>query len=170
MRTSAVSSEPWPADGRNWPRVRARTLRHGRPRSRSRSRRVPNRAPLAASAFISPFRRERDIARELAGTENVLEVFVSTPLKYCEQSDVKGFVPKTARRNDSEHYRKSTARTRRPTHRNSSSVWRPSARWCIRSWISSRAIGGLYVRDTGLWASGASSLPYNDRCSPLVSL
>ncbi len=41
-------------------------------------------------AFISPFKRERELARELIGPENFFEVYVSTPLELCEQRDVKG--------------------------------------------------------------------------------
>ena len=41
-------------------------------------------------AFISPFKRERELARELIGPENFFEIYVSTPLEVCEQRDVKG--------------------------------------------------------------------------------
>lgn len=41
-------------------------------------------------AFISPFKRERELARELIGPENFFEIYVSTPLELCEQRDVKG--------------------------------------------------------------------------------
>lgn len=45
---------------------------------------------IVMTAFISPFRREREMARELIGAENFIEVFVNTPLEVCEQRDVKG--------------------------------------------------------------------------------
>lgn len=45
---------------------------------------------IVMTAFISPFRREREMAKELIGTERFLEVFVSTTLDVCEQRDVKG--------------------------------------------------------------------------------
>jgi bifunctional enzyme CysN/CysC len=41
-------------------------------------------------AFISPFKRERELARKLIGLENFYEVYVSTPLELCEERDVKG--------------------------------------------------------------------------------
>lgn len=41
-------------------------------------------------AFISPFRAERQMARELIGEDNFIEVFVGTPLEVCEQRDPKG--------------------------------------------------------------------------------
>ncbi len=45
---------------------------------------------IVMTAFISPFRREREMARELIGAENFVEVYVSTPLAVCEQRDAKG--------------------------------------------------------------------------------
>lgn len=45
---------------------------------------------LVMAASISPFRREREMARELIGPENFVEVYVSTPLQVCEQRDPKG--------------------------------------------------------------------------------
>jgi bifunctional enzyme CysN/CysC len=45
---------------------------------------------IVMTAFISPFRREREMARELIGTECFMEVYVSTSLEVCEQRDVKG--------------------------------------------------------------------------------
>jgi bifunctional enzyme CysN/CysC len=45
---------------------------------------------VVLTAFISPFRNERETARELIGEDNFIEVYVSTPLEVCEQRDVKG--------------------------------------------------------------------------------
>ena len=49
---------------------------------------------VVITAFISPFRREREMARELIGTEDFLEVFINTSLEVCEQRDVKGLYKK----------------------------------------------------------------------------
>ena len=49
---------------------------------------------IVMTSFISPFRRERDLARELIGSENFIEIFVDTPLEVCEQRDVKGLYKK----------------------------------------------------------------------------
>ncbi len=49
---------------------------------------------IVMTSFISPFRRERDLARELIGAENFIEIFVDTPLEVCEQRDVKGLYKK----------------------------------------------------------------------------
>ena len=49
---------------------------------------------IVMTAFISPFRAERQMARELIGVENFIEVFVDTPLTVCEQRDPKGLYKK----------------------------------------------------------------------------
>ena len=49
---------------------------------------------MVMTAFISPFRRDREMARELIGAENFVEVYVSTSLDVCEQRDVKGLYKK----------------------------------------------------------------------------
>ena len=49
---------------------------------------------IVMTAFISPFRREREMARELIGSQNFVEVYVSTTLAVCEQRDTKGLYKK----------------------------------------------------------------------------
>lgn len=49
---------------------------------------------IVMTAFISPFRREREMARELIGPEDFVEVYVSTSPAVCEQRDVKGLYKK----------------------------------------------------------------------------
>ena len=49
---------------------------------------------IVMTAFISPFRAEREMARELIGVDNFVEVYVSTPLEVCERRDVKGLYKK----------------------------------------------------------------------------
>lgn len=49
---------------------------------------------IAITAFISPYRSDRDMAREIVGEENFLEVHVSTPLEVCEQRDPKSLYKK----------------------------------------------------------------------------
>jgi bifunctional enzyme CysN/CysC len=48
-------------------------------------------------AFISPFRAERETARELVGPGEFFEIFVNTPLETCEQRDPKGLYKKARR-------------------------------------------------------------------------
>ncbi|MBW8823699.1 MAG: sulfate adenylyltransferase subunit CysN [Xanthomonadales bacterium] len=48
-------------------------------------------------SFISPFRAERGMARELFGRGDFIEVFVDTPLEVAEGRDVKGLYAKARR-------------------------------------------------------------------------
>ena len=64
-------------------------------------RRVAEVAKLMADAglvvivaLISPFERERTMAREIIGAARFTEVYLSTPIAVCEQRDVKGLYRK----------------------------------------------------------------------------
>jgi len=46
---------------------------------------------IAITAFISPYREDREVARNVIGAENFIEVHVSTSLAVCEERDSKGF-------------------------------------------------------------------------------
>lgn len=45
-------------------------------------------------AFISPYRVEREMARELIGEDSFVEIFVDAPLEVVEDRDVKGLYKK----------------------------------------------------------------------------
>lgn len=49
---------------------------------------------IVITAFISPFRRDRALAREVIGEGAFIEVFVDTPLAECERRDPKGLYGK----------------------------------------------------------------------------
>jgi adenylylsulfate kinase len=49
---------------------------------------------VVLTAFISPFREDRKIVRELLGENEFVEVFVKCPLEKCEERDVKGLYGK----------------------------------------------------------------------------
>jgi len=49
---------------------------------------------IVLSAFISPFRIDREHVKQIVGVESYIEVFVDTPLEICEQRDVKGLYKK----------------------------------------------------------------------------
>ncbi|ANI55839.1 MULTISPECIES: adenylyl-sulfate kinase [Pseudomonas] len=49
---------------------------------------------IVITAFISPFKRDRALAREVIGAENFIEVFIDTPLNECERRDPKGLYKK----------------------------------------------------------------------------
>ena len=46
---------------------------------------------IAISAFISPYRDDRELARNVIGAKNFIEVHVCTQLYVCERRDTKGF-------------------------------------------------------------------------------
>jgi bifunctional enzyme CysN/CysC len=52
---------------------------------------------IVMTAFISPFRRERRMAKEIIGDIEFVEVFVDTPLEVCEARDPKGMYAKARR-------------------------------------------------------------------------
>jgi len=51
---------------------------------------------ITMTSFISPYRKDRDLVRELhkAGNLPFIEVFVNTPIATCEQRDPKGLYKK----------------------------------------------------------------------------
>ena len=52
---------------------------------------------IVLTAFISPFRAERDMAKSLFTPEDFLEIFVNTPLAVAEARDPKGLYKKARR-------------------------------------------------------------------------
>ncbi|MGL4820778.1 MAG: adenylyl-sulfate kinase [Bacilli bacterium] len=58
---------------------------------------------IVLTAFISPFRADRALVRELLGADHFVEVFVDCPLEECERRDVKGLYAK-ARRGEIKHF------------------------------------------------------------------
>ena len=52
---------------------------------------------IVLTAFISPFRAEREMARSLVGDGEFMEIFVNTPLDVAETRDVKGLYRKARR-------------------------------------------------------------------------
>jgi adenylylsulfate kinase len=49
---------------------------------------------ISLTAFISPYRRDRDMVRATMGPGDFIEVFVDTPLDVCEARDPKGLYKK----------------------------------------------------------------------------
>ena len=52
---------------------------------------------ITIAAFISPNNQLREMAAEIIGKDDFVEVFVSTPLEECEKRDVKGLYAKARR-------------------------------------------------------------------------
>ena len=49
---------------------------------------------IAMTAFISPYRKDREWVRLLVGKENFVEIFCDCSLEICEKRDVKGLYAK----------------------------------------------------------------------------
>lgn len=49
---------------------------------------------VTITSFISPFKEDRDIAKEIIGRDNFVEVFVDCSIEECEKRDVKGLYAK----------------------------------------------------------------------------
>lgn len=49
---------------------------------------------VTLSAFVSPYRKDRNMVRELVEEGEFVEVFVSCPVEECEKRDVKGLYKK----------------------------------------------------------------------------
>ena len=49
---------------------------------------------IAINCFISPTKEARDMAKSIISKENLIEVYVSTPIEICEQRDTKGLYAK----------------------------------------------------------------------------
>lgn len=58
---------------------------------------------LVLTAFISPFRQDRQSVRQLHQNNEFIEVFIDTPLAVCEQRDPKGLYAK-ARAGEIKHF------------------------------------------------------------------
>ncbi|MBA3004665.1 MAG: adenylyl-sulfate kinase [Desulfurivibrio sp.] len=63
---------------------------------------------IALTAFISPFREDRQRVREILGPENFFEIYCRCSLETCEQRDVKGIYRK-ARLGEVPHFTGITA-------------------------------------------------------------
>ncbi len=49
---------------------------------------------IVLSAFVSPYRRDRDAIREKVEDGEFIEIFIKCPVEVCEQRDVKGLYKK----------------------------------------------------------------------------
>ena len=58
---------------------------------------------IVLTAFISPFKAERDFCRNLLADGEFVEIFVDTPIEECEKRDPKGLYQK-ARQGDIKNF------------------------------------------------------------------
>ena len=70
---------------------------------------------IVISAFISPFREDRDTVRNLLKEGEFIEIHVDCPLEICEQRDVKGLYAK-ARRGEIPNFTGISSPFEVPTH------------------------------------------------------
>lgn len=70
---------------------------------------------ITIAAFISPNNQLREMAAEIIGKDDFVEVFVSTPLEECEKRDVKGLYAK-ARRGEIKNFTGISATFEAPEH------------------------------------------------------
>ncbi len=52
---------------------------------------------VTLAAFVSPTNEYRQMARNIIGSEDFIEIYVSTPLEVCERRDVKGLYARARR-------------------------------------------------------------------------
>ena len=70
------------------------TPRRSRCKSARVARLMADAGLIVLTAFISPFRAERDMVRAMMATSEFFEIFVDTPLSEAEQRDTKGLYAK----------------------------------------------------------------------------
>jgi adenylylsulfate kinase len=70
---------------------------------------------IAMTAFISPFRADREGVRALVSENDFIEIYCNSPLKVCEERDVKGLYKK-ARAGEIKNYTGISAPYEAPEH------------------------------------------------------
>lgn len=70
---------------------------------------------ITIAAFISPNNEIREMAADIIGKEDFVEIYVSTPLEECEKRDVKGLYAK-ARRGEIKNFTGISAPFEAPAH------------------------------------------------------
>ena len=70
---------------------------------------------ITIAAFISPNNDIREMAADIIGQDDFLEVYVSTPLEECERRDVKGLYAK-ARKGEIKNFTGISAPFEEPAH------------------------------------------------------
>jgi adenylylsulfate kinase len=49
---------------------------------------------ITLAAFVSPYKKDREVVKQIVGADNVIEIYVNTSLEVCERRDVKGLYKK----------------------------------------------------------------------------
>lgn len=72
---------------------------------------------IVLASFISPYRNQRDLVKQIVGEANYFEVFLSTSLEVCEKRDVKGLYKK-ARNGEIRNFTGISSKYERPSNPN----------------------------------------------------
>lgn len=70
---------------------------------------------ITIAAFISPSNELRQLASQIIGKENFMEIYVNTPIEECERRDVKGLYAK-ARKGEIKNFTGISAPFEAPAH------------------------------------------------------
>jgi adenylylsulfate kinase len=70
---------------------------------------------IAMTAFISPYKSDRERVRALVSENDFIEIYCDSPLEVCEERDVKGLYKK-ARRGEIKNYTGISAPYEKPEH------------------------------------------------------
>jgi len=70
---------------------------------------------IAITAFISPYKKDREMVRKLTGNDRFIEVYVKCPIEVCETRDPKGIYQK-AKRGDIQNFTGISAPYEPPEH------------------------------------------------------
>ena len=49
---------------------------------------------VTLAAFVSPYKKDREVVKQIVGSDNVIEIYVNTSLEACELRDTKGLYKK----------------------------------------------------------------------------
>ncbi|MFH1020963.1 MAG: adenylyl-sulfate kinase [Pseudomonadota bacterium] len=123
-RLFSLGAHTYVFDGDNVRHGLCRDLGFSREERRENIRRIAEMVKLfldaglvALTAFISPFREDRQRVREILGPENFFEIYCRCSLATCEQRDVKGIYRK-ARFGEVAHFTGITSPYEEPEHPN----------------------------------------------------
>ena len=70
---------------------------------------------VTLAAFVSPYKKDREVVKQIVGPDNVIEIYVNTSLAACESRDVKGLYKK-ARAGEIKNMTGISAPYQAPTH------------------------------------------------------
>ena len=70
---------------------------------------------ITLAAFVSPYKKDREVVKQIVGPDKFIEIYVNTSLEVCESRDVKGLYKK-ARAGEIKNMTGISAPYQAPTH------------------------------------------------------